>query len=957
MHHAHRSTPQGLGMTFPSPRPHQQEALDAATTAVAAGQRRISLQLAPGAGKTLLGCWLASALGSSITVVAAPSLALLAQTLEAWRSSGAPFDAQVVCSDPSTADGDAERGGDIDTRHWLRHRTTVTTSPSRIAHTIAHRTQHLVLFSTYHSLPAVAAALRTCNTRVDVLIADEAHHLAGRASPDFRMALDDAHIPVRTRVFLTATPVVAVGDDDAASMDDPELFGTIVYRLTFAEAISRNLLSDFRVLIYQTSGDASPDPVSALLRAADEGLSRVLTFHGRVAKARSFAAAVDGVTLSDGRRVRAYSLSANDPMSRRVSILDELTRADGDLVVVSSARCLAEGVNIPAVDGVLFADPKSSEVSAVQAVGRALRLHPGKSEGLVLLPVCVSDDFDVDTALSSTRYRQVWKMLRALRTLDTSIVSDLRAVARSGNGRSQPSSRITFDVPHAADLAAIAVRSVDFAFRDWDAFFGELVDHVNNTGVMPASTSRLGQWAQRQRIAYRAELLDGQKAARLEDVPGWAWDERKQLWVQQLHRVREVCADGINTHDEQTMNETITQRRGSDPAITVGYWLAQQRIAARNGALDDWRRQCLYATPGWSESEVADRDAQGIDLLAEYVAWKGHSNPPHDLVEDDFDLGVWVNALRRAKVAGTLPLPLLSELRVVTPSSGPAAFQWFSTNVRWMLSLEALYQFVGRENHCRPPEGHVESLPDIDIAVQAWVRVQRHTKRIGKLDERRIMMLERVPGWLWEIPAPDHVVADVGNRHGTRAGYAAGCKCEDCCAANLADHRRRERLAAAGIATTDLVDAGPARAHLRILAGRGAPLKGIARAVQLNPKTIAEIHSGERRRIHPHTATTVLAVTLETVHAHGQPGTRVDGTPTWKLLDSMIDRGWPRSWIARELGMKSGLQLQRGSLLADTAAKVAALDRRLGDRVAPPRRCRTAIPTLDEVIAAEQQAA
>lgn len=944
------------------PRAHQRDALDAVSAAVSDGQRRTTLCLAPGAGKTLLGRWIADRLNSRTTLVVVPSLALVAQTIDEWAGAGIPFRSFITCSDPSTAEGRAEisdGGGAVDAAALARHNTPVSTDPARLATWFTHPTDgaQTVVLSTYHSLPVVAQACDIAGSGFEVMIADEAHHLAGNVSAAFRTALDDTVLPVGVRVFMTATPV-SLSDADLVSMDDPDLFGPIVYRLGFAEAIRQDLLTDFRVIVYQAPGSATvPDPVGALMVAAPEGLSRILTFHGRVAKARAFAHAVDGTQLSDGRTVRAYTVSADDDAATRARILGHLTCcSDSEVVVVSSAQCLAEGVNIPAVDAVLFADPKSSEVSAVQAVGRALRRSPGKNVGLVLLPVCVPDTLDVDTALSATRYRQVWKTLRALRTLDDSIVSDLRSAAdgvQRGRRCSAAAGRVEFRVPQPAELAQLAVRAVDFGFRDWEQFFGELVAFADIRGhANPGRGSRLGEWAERQRSLQRTGMLDPAKYSKLSSLPGWVWDLRKHKWRQQLLEVRSATSSPQDVHNPAIMEIALHQPSSREGITTVGHWLAAQRIGVRARTLQDWQHALLTNTPVWRKQEITGRDAQGLDLLGEYVAWKKHANPPHGCVEDDFPLGKWVNQVRRAKVTGRLPLPLLHELEVLTPRHGSGRFQWCATNVKWMLSLEALHQFVTREGHCRIPYEHHEELSDITIPLYVWARNCRHFRRAGTLAAHRVALLEQVPGWVWEIPAPAHVRADIpADRHGTRAGYAAGCKCEECCAANLADHRRRTRLASAGLPTTDLVDADAARRHIGLLLNNGAAMKGIARATRLNVKTLNNIHSGDTRRILPGTERIVRRTTPAMVRDHGQPGSRVDATATWQLLDDMVARGWPKSWIARELGLGGSIQLKRTTVTQDNARKVADLDRRLGRRTPPARTARTPLPPLEQILA------
>jgi len=98
-------------------------------------------------------------------------------------------------------------------------------------------------------------------------------------------------------------------------------------------------------------------------------------------------------------------------------------------------------------------------------------------------------------------------------------------------------------------------------------------------------------------------------------------------------------------------------------------------------------------------------------------------------------------------------------------------------------------------------------------------------------------------------------------------------------------------------------------------------------------------------------ARAVLELRMADVRAAAAPGTPVDAGPTWVLLDDMIARGWPRSWIARELGFFGrALQMNRETVVAATAAKVVELDRRVGPMCPPPRKRGQSMPPLDELL-------
>lgn len=495
------------------PRPHQQQALDALAARLGAGRSRAQLVMACGSGKTLVGRWFAAQGAVTAALVVVPSLALVAQTLKEWRSDSSwTFRAVVTCSDPGTAAGDAERGDEdgssVDGPFWDRQRAVVTTQPGPVESRLRRATssQPLVVFSTYHSVTVAAAAARAAGVEYDLVVADEAHNLAGNPRQDFRVVLSEKELPARNRVFMTATPLTgaaaaadrAIGRDrsiDAPiSMDDESLFGPVVFRLDVAEAIGRQLLTDYRVMVFETAGEVSPDPLSALVGASSEGLSSVLTFHGRVAKARAFAAAVDGLSLPDGRTVRARAVAGSDSAGQREQALRLLASPTPEhLTVVSSARCLTEGVDIPAVDGVMFADPKSSQIDVVQAVGRALRPSPGKSSGTVLLPVCIPAGLDVDTALSTGSFAWVWRVLRALRTVDSRLDLELRSPRLAADLGREVRRRVEFRIPSFNAVEAVEARVVDFTSDAWERKFAELADFAAAQGhARPPASSPLG---------------------------------------------------------------------------------------------------------------------------------------------------------------------------------------------------------------------------------------------------------------------------------------------------------------------------------------------------------------------------------------------------------------------------------------------------------------------------------
>lgn len=235
--------------TRKTPLPRQQDALDAIVKTLTEHDRAIVL-MPCGTGKTLVALWAAEQLGGKKILVLVPSLALISQTLHAWlketRWQHPSF--LCVCSDPtvtSRADALVLHQADVD--------FPVTTEREAVRTFLERQTNGVkVIFSTYQSARVVAAGLGKTE-RFDFGILDEAHTTAGREGAQFGFALQDAHLGIAKRLFMTATPRhydVRKRDKEGEarlvySMDVPEAYGPVAYRLSFAPGCART--DDLRV--------------------------------------------------------------------------------------------------------------------------------------------------------------------------------------------------------------------------------------------------------------------------------------------------------------------------------------------------------------------------------------------------------------------------------------------------------------------------------------------------------------------------------------------------------------------------------------------------------------------------------------------------------------------------------------------------------------------------------------
>ena len=580
------------------PRPHQKDAIRDVVKGFKTSDRG-QLIMACGTGKTLAGLFIAQKLDCQRTLVLLPSLSLLKQTLNEWRANCATdFVSLPVCSDDSVSDAE-----DIAIAHTADLGVPVTTDPTQIAAFLRRKSGPLVVFSTYQSSPQIEAAFKLGRVPgFDLVIADEAHRVSGPVSSDFATVLDSKAIKGGRRLFMTATPRYFTGrllkaaqeaDFEVASMDDAAKFGPVFHRLPFGEAIERDLLTDYKVVVVgvddktyhewaekgtlvtrdgkQIDNAATLAGQIGLAKAMRKyDLRRVISFHSRVKRAREFAASmpdvIDWMPARQRPKGRLWSDVATGEMPAvdRYVLLQHLGRLDdADRGLLTNARCLSEGVDVPALDGVAFIDPRRSEVDIVQAVGRAIRKSAAKTVGTIVIPVFIDTDEDPEVALDSSVFKPVWDVIKALRAHDEEFGEQLdtlrRQIGRTGGTPRLPD-KIRLDIPTEIGRdfsAAFNVRLVEQTTTSWEFWYGLLVRYMEQNGHVNVRQSEsfdghpLGRWAGTQRQLYRRGALLADRQARLESLhPDWNWEPLNEQWEEGFEHLRNFAITELDKEDQ-----------------------------------------------------------------------------------------------------------------------------------------------------------------------------------------------------------------------------------------------------------------------------------------------------------------------------------------------------------------------------------------------------------------------
>jgi len=635
-----------------------------------------------------------------------------------------------VCSDEAAADVDGQTDVDLPASEVS---SRVTTDPEVVAGWSA-ATRSGVVISTYQSLPVISRATSEYGLPGwGIVVFDEAHRCAGPTGGAWRRALSDRTIPAQRRLFLTATPRVS-GEDDpsglgvapaASAMDDEAMFGPRLYTLGFREAIDRGLLSDYQVLVVGVSaagveqllgdrGDMDADDTAtrvsqvALCQAAhDRQLSRVLVFHNRIEASERFANTLEEVRARlpaadrpDGA-LQTLHIDGMTPHRGRVAALDALASAadhDHRWTVVSNVRCLVEGVDIPAMDTVMFAGPRDSQIDVVQAVGRALRLSPAKQgPATIILPVLIADGESDDAVVHNSPFRTIWQVLRALQDHDNGLQ------VQTGSTQTRPAfpTGDRSEVALSPQLTVLGdARTVDELtqqFRTrlarrfdtwWSDGLHALEDFTARVGHAQVPRDHveglvaLGGWVASRRNDRRAGRLGADRVAAL-DALGMSWSPRSAQWALGVKHLRAfVDREGhANVADDHVAD-----------GYRLGAWLTRQRGYQRTSnprlppeRVDELTRLGVRWDPRSAHCDAA------LLICQRYRDRTGSFTVPADYVEDGLNLSQWLSQQRGLARTGSLPADRRERLKSIGFNPNAPARQRPDTGwIEWALQQRAL---------------------------------------------------------------------------------------------------------------------------------------------------------------------------------------------------------------------------------------------------------------------------
>lgn len=543
---------------------------------------RGQLIMAPGTGKTFTSLKISEALskdknGPFKVLYLVPSIQLLTQTLRGWNN-----DTELtITSMAVTSDRDASRGTDgTEDIKASDIGYPATTSSKKILQnwhdfeSLSKQTDMLVVFSTYQSIEVIGEAQKEGFPEFDFIISDEAHrttgtHEAAKEASAFSKVHSNNNVKGLKRMYQTATPKI-YGESAKknakdksillSSMDDESKYGEVFFRMGFGQAVSRDILTDYKVMVLAVDEAAIQKDMQRTLADPENGLNiddvgRIVGIWNGMMRRNGYKNPIKNSPYDGAPLERAIAFTRTIEESKKVSgqfeevvneyiseaIEDEsihlsMRHADGQMNalqkgeildwlanpnkpadearIVSNVRFLTEGIDIPTLDAVIFLSPKKSQVDIVQAVGRIMRKAEGKDYGYIILPIVIPTGEKPETILDNNKnYETVWQVINALRSVDERFEAMIDKL-----NMAKPKQLKVIGVGSAPDQVNDQDKTIENSpvqtelEFEWDKFegaiFGKIVQKVGDRKYLENWSKDVAKIAERQISWIKTKLSD-----------------------------------------------------------------------------------------------------------------------------------------------------------------------------------------------------------------------------------------------------------------------------------------------------------------------------------------------------------------------------------------------------------------------------------------------------------------
>jgi len=647
------------------PRQHQVEAIEAVLEgfkennrgklimAPGTGKTYTSLQIAENLAKEKE--------GQFRVLYLVPSIQLLSQSLRGWTGDSIyanDMNTIAVCSDRNVTRKESESiefdisVADIGYPATTNFETLLEYKKDIEANNIDNK--FLVVFSTYQSIEVISQAQKEGFYEFDLIIADEAHRTTGATKlgedgSAFVKVHDNNLVKSERRLYQTATPRV-FGDNAKskademsvviADMDDESTYGPEFFRLGFGKAVHSGILTDYKVMVLAVDetmvqkqmqrifsnkeNELEFDDVTKIIgcwngllkrknnsnRLAGQPMKRAIAFTNTIANSKlitnMWQTVVDEYIDQDNSDAFQVQIDHADGSMNALQKNQKINWLKSEVPdktcrILSNARFLTEGVDVPDLDAVMFLNPRKSKIDIAQAVGRVMRKHPGKEYGYVILPIGVPSGESANQVLDNNeRYRVVWDVLNALRSIDErfdATINKLELNKRKPDtinviGVNGGAPEVNEDDGEYIVEPEVEQLTLEYTEEEWSALehaiYGKIVDKVGNTRYWETWSKDVTEIAQ-QHITRIHAMLESEpaterafnkflKGLRHNINDSISVDEAVEMLAQ--HMITKPVFDALFEEESFALNNPISQAMDLmiDELVTIGLNKEQEQL-------------------------------------------------------------------------------------------------------------------------------------------------------------------------------------------------------------------------------------------------------------------------------------------------------------------------------------------------------------------------------------------
>lgn len=727
------------------------------------------LEMACGSGKSLTAYWINSCMSNKLCIVAVPSLYLLSQFYN-------EFSTQTFLEKSYHQFILVGSDADVDNDKFYNNGLLITTDVTNIKVEITNiinksklddmELQNIVILTTYQSSDKLITALNQLKLTPDLLIADEAHKTVGASNKQFNLLLDDKNLKIKKRLFMTATPKVYSGDGDnekIISMDDEKWYGKQIYMYNTYNAITDKHLSDYQIVTMYTNNEYINGIIQKnkyintetmeneeshyvacailLLNAMKNNeCHHLVTYHNSINKSKKFRNIMDSLKKYYDDDISVYHLDGTMSMNKRNNIVKSFKEANK--VILTSARVLNEGINIPEIDSECFIDPRTSMIDTVQCIGRSLRLHKNKTIAKIFVPTLVDD---INTIDENKAFGNIIRIIKSMSNTDTGITEYF--VAKK-NGKEHNRTLIKhvnlMNTEKIGEDINIDEWINEIEMRIWkksdgrEYMYQKVKEWIEKNNKVPSKHSRnseekqLGIWCSDRRYAKSIGTLDKEMINNLESLKIWFWDinEKNKSKYEQL--LKWVCD-----------NNKIPSQTAVDPIEhTLGRMCSTIRKSYYNNSLSMQRIKKFESIPNWFWTKSDPFDGHYNELIEFFTK---HKKMPASRAKDikEKKLGRWCSQMKSMKNMGKLEKSKVDKLNKLS------FWKWYNKSNIVKKSFDEAYKNV---------HGWViqyDKLPTLSTKnnnehiLGSWCAIQRRLYKTNALSDARIKKLELIKGWYW----------------------------------------------------------------------------------------------------------------------------------------------------------------------------------------------------------------